>query len=214
MGSWLDEEIPKVDLPDGEDGNWRLEKFTISKNEASRYNFGLMFNGQGARGVDPGTYTRLVCKGRGLVMSDTPAERRDHLPLVDKAKDLEAKKVLVMGLGIGMVAGALLRKGFPVEEVTFLERERSVIKLTWPQLKARYGGRVRLIKADALEYKPAKGERYDVIWHDIWDNICLDNAKEMTKLKRRWARRCLWQGAWGDPEVQRMKRESLRGHGW
>lgn len=213
MASWLDEYMPKVDLPEGKSGPWSVEKFEVSQTEAASFNLSLMFSGVGHRSIDTGTYTRLVCKGRGVVMSDTQAERKDHLAFLSAVEGLKAKKVLVMGLGIGLVARALLGKASCVKELTFLEKDPDVIKLTWPTLKKRYKGKVRLIKADALEYRPAKGERYDVVWHDIWDGICLDNAPEMTKLKRRWGRRCEWQGAWGDPEILRMKRESSRS-GW
>ena len=51
-------------------------------------------------------------------------------------------------------------------------------------------------QADALEYKPPRGEQYDVVWHDIWPNICTDNLPEMHKLHRKYGRRCNWQGSW------------------
>ena len=63
--------------------------------------------------------------------------------------------------------------------------------------------RVTIINADAFEWKPPKDQRYDVVWHDIWDNICGDNLPEMTKLHRKYGKKTDWQGSWCKYECKR-----------
>jgi hypothetical protein len=58
--------------------------------------------------------------------------------------------------------------------------------------------RVTFHHADAFTKKWEKGEKWDVVWHDIWPTICSDNLQEMTALKRKFGRRCKWQGCWGE----------------
>ena len=56
---------------------------------------------------------------------------------------------------------------------------------------------LNIIVADAMTWRPKPGERFDVVWHDIWNNICTDNLPEMSKLHRSYGRRCNWRGSWG-----------------
>jgi hypothetical protein len=50
-----------------------------------------------------------------------------------------------------------------------------------------------------------KGERYGMVWHDIWDSFCGDNLPEMTRLKRKYGRRADWQGCWGEWQCRRHR---------
>ena len=58
------------------------------------------------------------------------------------------------------------------------------------------------IKMDATK----KGMCWNVVWPDIWNDICADNLSEMEKLHRRYARRCDWQGSWCRVECQRARK--------
>src|SRR3990167_8481675 len=70
--------IPCVDVPEGASGVWRVERFTVSDDDIRLFNLRCAFQPGGGRWmIKPGTYTRLTC-GSQLVMSDTPAEKRDH----------------------------------------------------------------------------------------------------------------------------------------
>ena len=82
-------------LPEGQRGAYRVERFVVTGNE---------WQGFSPRTVTAGTYTRLM-RGGTVVMSDTPAEWRDHSYFVDRAEG----RVLVAGLGIGMVAAMPIR---------------------------------------------------------------------------------------------------------
>jgi hypothetical protein len=68
-----------------------------------------------------------------------------------------------------------------------------------------------VIQADAFSWKPPRGELYDVIYFDIWADICTDNLPEISKLKRRYARRLKrkdsgsWMGAWQEPKLRYLK---------
>ena len=61
------------DLPDGIDGDWKVDHFTIDKPDIETIRASWV-----GRDIDPGTYARLM-HGHRLVMSDTPAEIRDHM---------------------------------------------------------------------------------------------------------------------------------------
>lgn len=182
----FDEAIPNVTVPEGVSGAWRIERFTVSEEAAGLANVRMMFK-PGGRRCRPGTYTRLTRDGY-LVMSDTPDEKRDHYWFVRQATG----RVLINGLGLGMVLGAVLRKP-DVEHVTVVEQSPDVIALVAPHYAS---GRVTVVCADALTWQPPKGERYGAVWHDIWDDICEDNLPDMKRLHRRYGRRTRWQGSW------------------
>jgi len=182
-------ELYKVDIPEGVCGNWKVEKITVTKEDEKNGRMSAMFAGH-YRFVREGTYTRLK-RGNVTVMSDTPDEIRDHYEAIHKAHGL----CLVNGLGLGMVAAAMLNKP-EVSEVWVVELSPEVIQLVGTVLKGRYGPRLRIIQANALEYKPPKGIRFDVVWHDIWDTISADNMGDMKLLHRRYGRICNWQESW------------------
>lgn len=182
--------IDKVSVPPAAVGNWRIETFEVP-DEPSIALFRL-----GARAPSPGTCTRLM-RGRQLVMSDTNAEMRDHYEPVRRAKG----HCLVNGLGLGMVANAMARKD-GVDRVTVIERAPEVIELVAKTLDPK----IEVINACAFTYRPPKSVRYGCVWHDIWDDICLDNLPEMTRLHRKYGRRCDWQGSWCRHTLERLRR--------
>lgn len=177
--SWIDNLIPKVSLPEGKRGLWSIRHVDVEDSLVNRFR---------ERHFQPGRYTQLFHDRRGLVMSDTPAERYDHSDFVRRATG----HVLISGLGIGMCVGAVLRKK-DVLSVTVIEIEPDVIALTGPHY---VDDRLEIVNADAREWSPPKGRRYGAVWHDIWDNICRDNLKEMQTFNRRYARRADWKGCW------------------
>ena len=191
--------MKKVNVPEGESGSWKVEKFTISEDQSSMSIFRY-----GSRAPLPGTYTRLLHKGR-MVMSDTVAEMRDHAQAVKQAKG----HVLINGLGIGMVLLNCMEKP-KVRRATVIEKSADVIKLVGPHYQAMYGNRLEIILADALTWAPPKGVKYGMVWHDIWPDICADNLEQMKTLHRRYGRRCDWQGSWSREIVEKMVRETRR----
>ncbi len=194
----------KVNLPDKSQGAWKIDHFTVTGKEFQNFNSG--------RYVPPGTYTRLTRSGV-LVMSDTPDEMRDHLPIVQHATG----SVLLNGLGLGMVLKNILLKP-EVFEVTVIEIDQDLIDLVGPRLgwpNHVIDHRVSIICADAITFKPPKGKRYNAVWHDIWDDLCIDNIEDMKHLHRKYGQYSDWQGSWcrGICEEEKRKERKMFG-GW
>lgn len=189
------DDMEQVKISEGTLNNWSVVKFDISREESM-----ISMIQMRGRYVTPGTYTKLVHSKRGVIMSDTGAEQRDHYSAVRNAKG----SCLVNGLGIGMVLHNILLKP-EVTDVTVVEIDSDVIELVAHHYTK--DSRVNIVNQSAFDYKPPKGKRYDMVWHDIWDSICQDNYEEMKKLHRKYGRVCDWQGSWGRPEIERMNRE-------
>jgi len=79
-----------------------------------------------------------------------------------------------------------------------------VVHLVGPSYE---GERCTVHLADAYEIRWPVGTRWDVVWHDVWQNISGDNVPEMAKLKRSYGRRADWQGCWAERECRRLYRE-------
>ena len=182
----------RVDVPEGQSGDWRIERFTVDDAGASMHNLRDSIHG-GGRGIVAGKYTKLM-RGNTIVMSDTPAEIADHSYFVrSRAKG----NVLINGLGLGWAVEALLQSE-KVKTITVVEKSKDVINLVKQHYydkcpKDKY---LIIVHADALDYKPKRGQRFDAVWHDIWDYICGDNLEDMKTLHRKYGRRCDWQGSW------------------
>lgn len=205
---WLDAVVPMVPgLPTGQRGRWLIERKTVTKEKEEWHRLRAMVNGHG-RYVPAGDYTGLIMLGKdgkrspfaSPMMSDTPDERRDHYWPVKKARGV----CLITGLGLGVVANAMLLKP-EVERVVVIEIEQDVIELVEPHWRGVHGDRLQVIHASAFTWKPPKGQRYGVVWHDIWPTISEDNLREMAMLKRRFARRADWQGAWAQDECRALR---------
>ncbi len=191
-----------VTVPVDEQDGRSVRCFTVEE-AGSRWSF---ITGRG-RGTPPGTYTGLY-RGNQLWMSDTPDEKLDLMPCLRAVVQERAERVLVNGLGLGMVVSAL----FAIESVRHVdavEIDPAVVALVGPHYEqmARETGRTFAVHcADAYTVKWPAGTRWDCIWHDIWRDICSDNLKGMEKLHRRYGNRCKWQGSWGRYECLRAKR--------
>ena len=227
----------KVDLPAGVCGDWEVKHFNVSPKAASFESLRSLITGSG-RQVPEGRYTGIFYKGQ-VVMSDTPDELRDHASPIRRVG--RRGHVLINGLGLGMVAAAILELEFPCEscgkrpneeechcpdvigetygpryiadKVTVIEKSEDVIALVAPTLTKRYGVRLEIIHADAFEYKPPKGVRDSVVWHDIWTHLCTDNLKGMGTLHRKYGRSCDWQGSWGKERLKLQEARDKR-RGW
>lgn len=177
-------------VPDGKKGPWTIDTFTISEEEARFQNLRCLMGGSALMRMNAGTYRRLRHKTRGVVMSNTPMEVMTN----SEPFRLATGRVLINGLGLGMLLEAILSKP-DVTYVRVIELEQDVIDLVGPHFAK--DPRVEIICADAYEYTPEKGERFDYCWHDIWDTIGSDNLPLMAKLGRRYGkRRSNAQGFW------------------
>lgn len=186
----------KVSVPEGKKGNWSIEKFTVSVEDAKSFNVRASF--RDGRLIHEGDYTQLKSNNE-VMMSDTPSEIMDHNVAINKAKD----HVLINGLGLGMVLQACLLKE-EVTHCTVVEIDQDVIDLVEPHYREMFGDKFTIICADALDYKPPRGSRYGMVWHDI----CADNLPEMIKLKKKYGRRADWQGCWCENIVRRESKRT------
>lgn len=205
-------EIRAPEIPMGECGDWLVERFEVTPKDAEFHNLReriqvIQGNGRGGREIQPGAYTRLIrvvrkVVSRTVVMSDTPAEIRDHARFIRRAHG----RVLISGLGLGIITRAVLDKP-GVDHVTVLEKSTDVCQLVsgafQPDVAA---GRLEIIVADVFKWKPPQWARWDCVWHDIWNDICADNLPEMKRLRRKFCRRTPWQGFWCEMEHLRAAR--------
>lgn len=183
-----------IDIPDNKIGEWEIKTFEVNE-ENSIFSF---FSYKG-RIVPPGKYKKLTYKNK-TIMSNTPAEISDFLPFYYHAKGT----CLINGLGLGVCLKAILKK-HEIDLVYVIEISKEVIDLISPYIN---DDRVKIIHDDAFNYQPPKNIKYNAVWHDIWNNICIDNLKEMEKLHRKYAKRTNWQDSWCKKLCQIYKKQS------
>jgi len=209
----LDDIFPKVNLPKMQFGKmpqWKVKHFSINDAEAARFNMSQWQQGLEDRGIVPGKYTSLSYKEGDkwhVMMSDTPAERKEHLDAVLHNLTKPGMTWIVNGLGIGLLVQALLEQG--ASQVTVIENDPGIINSIGSIYRSRYGNRLIIIYADAYTWKPPKGVKWDAAWHDIWPTISDENLPKMAKLKRKYARRVKWQGAWAQQMCRDMRSGKL-----
>jgi hypothetical protein len=221
MSDWAEQY--KVDVPEGHSGAWRIEKFTVSKEEEDFERIRGIFSQRYTR---QGTYTRLMRNG-AVIMSDTHDEIQDHKEAIRIGAYNGSGIFLINGLGIGMVADNILKRNPAIRDsnktpvsacfsgvsgvllellrVRVIEISQDVISLVAPHYRVKYGDRFEVIFADALAYMPPKGEWYAGVWHDIWDSICSDNLEQMKVLHRKYGRRTAWQRSWCRVQCERQR---------
>jgi hypothetical protein len=144
-------------------------------------------------------YTRLFVGGQ-LFMTDAEFELETNELFVSKAKG----DVLIAGLGIGLILAPVISKD-TVKSVTVIENNLDVINLVYPQYDSPKLG---IVNQDIFFFKPARGQKFDTIYFDIWPNICSDYCLEITKLKSRFRTDLAkdgWMGAWCEREMKRQR---------
>src|SRR5512141_2967713 len=124
-------------IPEGESGIFKVQHFAMSEGQVKMEQLRDTMHGNywESAGLEPDvTYTRLVTK-YVTWMSATPMERRTNRAFVQKAHG----RVLVAGLGIGLVLVPLLRNPL-VEHVDAVESCVDVVNLVETPLR-KYLGR-------------------------------------------------------------------------
>lgn len=207
--SWQDDF--RTDIPPMQIGDLRIERFEIPEDGFGRLHYQL-------EGRDPGhgTFTKLI-HGDTLWMSDTDAECRDHFEPYRRAKLLDGRgRVLINGLGLGVLLGAILRLG-SVREIDVVELNPDIHALVGPWYLARAaeaGVDLRLHLDDAFTIQWPKHTRWDVVWHDIWPTICVDDLAEHARLNRKYGNRTFWQGCWVHDDLLYYRAKERRRYRW
>lgn len=178
-------------VPPGRSGAWEVDRFT---ERAPRPDVAEVRPEWAIS--PPGTYTRLR-RGDEVFMTDLVDEWWTQRPAIEEACR-RGGRVLLTGLGLGLVAEAmLLTPNSAVEHVTVVEADADVIALVAPYLAGRHGDAVTVEHADAFAWEPPPEARYGVGWHDIWPNPAESRClPESRRLIDHYAPFCDWQGSW------------------
>ncbi|EBD9299309.1 hypothetical protein NTB97_003168 [Salmonella enterica] len=186
------------DLPvkDGKSGNWTLDTFEITKDKALTLALRAQHTENPDEYIPPGFYRRLSYCGE-VVMSNTPMEIRTCETFIEQATG----RVLINGLGLGMVLHAILQKD-DITRVTVIEKEQDVINLVAGTFA--HDPRVEIVHADAMEYCPPAGVTYDVVFHDIWPDYAISNLDGMERLEAKYLNICNWQDSWGKQQCEQQ----------
>lgn len=189
----------QVDYPDTQVGPFLIKKYKIGKgSEMRRKNITLHAL---QRDTGYGTFRKLVelrpeaedpKDRRVLWMSDTRAEILEHEPMLEKLATTSPKRVLINGLGLGIIAKAALNTP-GVEHVDVVDINADIIELVGGFLK---DPRLTIHLADAYEIEWPAGTSWDLAWHDIWPTISEDNLPEMYMLRNKYRSMVGWQDCW------------------
>ncbi len=187
-------------LPTREVGAARISHFEMSRTDEM---FSAMRDGWAW--CPAGKYVRLVVEGK-LVMSNTRMEVITNTEVVHKANG----KVLIAGLGLGMILKPILEKD-SVTSVLVIEKHPDVIRLIAPFYKHP---KLKVVQADIFEWQPGS-EKFDTLYFDIWSDMVEDNLPQIAKLHQRFkyaknrANPDAWMGSW----AQGMLRSQRQGRG-
>lgn len=180
-------------LPAGACGEWTLAKVRLPERGANA----LVDKRPDAFRYRPGYYTELR-RGGITFMTDLYDEWWTQRHAIERARTVGGR-VLITGLGLGMVVEAILASPAPAEvkSVTVLENSNDVINLVAAHLAPQFGDRLEIVQADAFSWSPPGSERFDTVWHDIWpdpDADYVDADIERLRLHHQpWSN---WQGFW------------------
>jgi hypothetical protein len=182
----------RSEVPEGTVGPWVIEKVVVAEREYDPDNDPR----PDCFKFRPGVYTSL-CRDGTVFMTDLYDEWWTQCSAISQALT-RGGEVLITGLGLGLVAEAVLRPpDSPVKHVTILEIAPEVIKLVGPYLKRRYPGKITIVEASAFAWTPPAGRRFSVGWHDIWpDPYTERNRQDIEQLENRYYEYCDWQGNW------------------
>lgn len=182
----------------------------VSADDARWFNLRNHCQGRGTN-IAAGPCARLLVNG-ALMMSDTRDEYRSNYYAIANATGV----TLITGLGLGCVIRAIaarvlfdLRSRHPLcvprpHKIIVIEKNETLIQHMSEHLVS-LPFEIEYRHADALTYKPPKGEYYDFVYHDIWPDITTDNLPAMTLLKRRYGRRTSHQVAWQQDHIRSLR---------
>jgi spermidine synthase len=189
-------------------GDVRLEEFKISAEDSRFTQIRSVITRRAEEFVEAGTYCRLYV-GQTLMMTDTQMEKRSNTGVVLQARG----DVLIAGLGLGMILVPILAK-LEVKSVTVIEKFKHVVKLVEPQLQQLPGiKKLKIVQANVFEWQPPKGQKWDVIYFDIWPSISEDNLPEMARLHQKYKSRKkpgAWMNSWKRDYLLHQRQQNRR----
>lgn len=181
--------IPPCCIPDGRVGDWYIETREITPEASAELAALHVSHGheQYVAYSPPGRHKFLGYPRYDAVMNDTLAELELHETFVRAATG----KVLITGLGMGLLPAALLRKP-DVTRIEIVELEPDVIALVRPHLQDE---RIAVHQGDAYTFEPAT--QFDFAWHDLlyWNSTM---SAAIRRLREHYRSHALAQFAWGE----------------
>src|SRR5262245_411646 len=183
---------------------WELHQFHVTPEDENFQRMrAILSSSEGGRYVVAGDYTQLLRDGT-VVMSDTDDELLDMWELWEQF-EWEVERVIINGLGLGCALKMVLDMP-SVRHVDVVELDADVISLA--PLSLTNDPRVEIHHGDAYTYQFPVGTKWDIAWHDIWDEISIDN--DFATLHRRYGRRVSWQASWARQAAVRAYRRRER----
>lgn len=171
-----------------ESETYKIDKITLSKEKVRSeqiFNFRQPWLTQGLKADFE--YVRLVKKGDGIMMSDTPMERNTNEAFIQKANG----DVIIFGLGLGLVILPLLNKQ-EVTSILVVELYQDLIDIVEPILKKYdFEDKLTIVQGDCFDFhnRMPKERKFDCVYGDIWISINSDNYEEMKILTKNWKNR-------------------------
>lgn len=203
-------------VPAGSNGSARVEHVIVTEEAAKFSALRAAINPhRRERPIEAGSLCQLFINGT-MMMSDAANEHSTNSYVVYKANG----DVLIAGLGLGMILLPICKKP-EVRSVTVLENNVDVMSLVSAPIREALGKdaeKLTIFWADAFKYTPHKEhtQKFDTVYFDIWPTITTASLPEITKLKRRYARRLrrdnqlAWMGAWCEQEIRYRKKQEAR----
>ena len=155
---------PATDYPESEFGSARIRREKYKKGYYHNY---------GLRGYEyfevkkPIDITSLEIMDNCGVWKTWMVDDVPHWWSMQKYAENSSGKVLVAGLGLGLVTGELL-KNVDVNSVTVIERNEDVIGLIAPFLPIKIGDNLEILNEDFYDFIHETEERFDRIIVDLW----------------------------------------------
>lgn len=128
--------------------------------------------------IAPSIVTRMTVDGR-FSMSDSGPLRISNMEVMKRAHG----NVLLFGLGLGLIVGPILAKE-DVTKVTVIEYLQENIDAVVPSYD---DPRLHIIQGDARDWLPPDGEKYDIIYFDIFTERSRLNLPKMQDLIDRYS---------------------------
>lgn len=118
----------------------------------------------------------VLTKNDNVWMSNSKMEVETNKEFIGCAKG----DVLIAGLGMGYTIEQIQNKT-EVKSITVIEIDNDLIR--YLLTKKKFDDKVKIINKDIWDYLSLNiGHTYDVIWLDIWLEICSDNVVDMYPL--------------------------------
>jgi hypothetical protein len=193
-------------------GNIKIVQKEIDQDQLNFARLRDSINGRSEHlDAEPFTVTQLIV-GWDIMMSDTTMEMVTNSEFMRRAHG----KVLIAGLGLGIIVH-IIQDLKAVDEIVIIEKSKDIIDMVTKEMK--FNDKVKIINDDIFEWQPAKGEKFDIMWFDIWPNICSDNYPEMKELNKKFGRKLnsknpnRWKGHWRYEDVRRAYNRD-KADGW